>query len=252
MQRYFLTTKQLIKQPFYLDEQTAHHLVTVLRAEVGTQAEFVQPDQLVYLGHVSSINQDGAQAVLDGPLAKSSSSELPVSVSIACGLPKGEKAQLIVQKATELGVHEVIFFTSQRSIAKWPAAKRARKLERLQQIAQNAAEQSHRNIVPVISYSKSLSSLLDETDKITRRVVAWEEAAKQNEKSQLAATFSELQSGDSLLAIFGPEGGLTSDEVAQMQQKQVIVAGLGPRILRTETAPLYLLAAASYYFELED
>lgn len=249
MQRYFLTTKQEVMQPFDLDQQTAHHLITVLRAEVGTQAEFIQPNQQVYIGHVSAVNGKQAQVVLDQLVANGS--EMPVDISIACGLPKGEKTQLIVQKATELGVHRVIFFAAERSIAKWPQAKRDRKLERLRQIAQNAAEQSHRNMVPQVDYVNSLTELLSETDAMTQRIVAWEESAKQNEQTQLETTFTKLQSGDSLLAVFGPEGGLTVDEVNQMQQSQIQPAGLGPRILRTETAPLYLLASASYYFELE-
>lgn len=250
MQRYFLTTKQTLTQPFDLDQQTAHHLVTVLRAEVGTQAEFVQPDQQAYLGHVSLIQGNQAQVVLDQRLAKSS--EMPVKLIIACGLPKGEKTQLIVQKATELGVFKIIFFAAKRSVARWPLAKRNRKLARLQQIAQSAAEQSHRNLIPCVTYVDSLAALLSETSTKTSRIVAWEESAKQNEQSQLATTFGNLRPNDSLLTIFGPEGGLTVDEVSQMQQHQVQPTGLGPRILRTETAPLYLLAAASYYFELEN
>ncbi|KIS03491.1 16S rRNA (uracil(1498)-N(3))-methyltransferase [Paucilactobacillus wasatchensis] len=250
MQRYFLTTKQTVAQPFKLDQATAHHLVTVLRAEVGTQAEFVLPNQQVYLGHISALNLPNVDVVLDRLLTQNS--ELPIEITIACGLPKGEKAQLIVQKATELGVHQVIFFATERSIAKWPSTKRERKITRLQQIAQSAAEQSHRNIVPVVSYQDSLTAVLTATTIMNKRIVAWEEAAKQNEQSSLAAAFSQLRAGDSLLVIFGPEGGLTQSEVEQMKRASVTVAGLGPRILRTETAPLYLLAAASYYFELEN
>ena len=81
-------------------------------------------------------------------------------------------------------------------------------------------------------------------------MVAWEESAKQGETSALSQHFQNLKTGDSILAIFGPEGGLTSDEVSQMNSTGVVSVGLGPRILRTETAPLYFMAAISYATEL--
>ena len=82
------------------------------------------------------------------------------------------------------------------------------------------------------------------------RIVAWEESAKEGESSQLVKQFERLQAGQSCLGIFGPEGGLTPDEVDQMQAAGVVAAGLGPRILRAETAPLYFLAALSTELEL--
>ncbi|WP_314319706.1 RsmE family RNA methyltransferase, partial [Paucilactobacillus nenjiangensis] len=83
------------------------------------------------------------------------------------------------------------------------------------------------------------------------KIVAWEESAKQGEQAQLVQSLEQLATGQTLLTIFGSEGGLSEAEVEIMSQYQVVPAGLGPRILRTETAPLYVLSAISYHFELE-
>ncbi len=81
-------------------------------------------------------------------------------------------------------------------------------------------------------------------------LIAYEESAKQGELANLAKVFQELTDGSRILAIFGPEGGLAPEEVEAFVEKGGILCGLGPRILRTETAPLYLLSAASYQWEL--
>lgn len=81
-------------------------------------------------------------------------------------------------------------------------------------------------------------------------LIAYEESAKQGEVANLVKVFKKLTSGSQILAIFGPEGGLTPDEIETFVEKGGILCGLGPRILRTETAPLYLLSAASYQWEL--
>ena len=246
MKHYFVNIP-VPQNNFALPDDVGHHLVTVLRANVGTQFELVFNDHRCYVAELTTTTpQVTAQVVR--PLDKNP--ELPVRTAIACGIPKTkEKPELIVQKATELGVNEVIFFDSARSISHWQGKKRDRKLARLQKIANSAAEQSHRNIQPVIAYCPSLTELLAQ-HPATQRLVAWEESAKQGETSALVKTLRQAKPGDSLLAVFGPEGGLTSAEVATMADEGVIAVGLGPRILRTETAPLYFLSAVSVITEL--
>lgn len=247
MQRYFLEKTESLERPIVLPPEVCHHLVTVLRAQVGSKAEFVFPDRTVFIGQVSTI--ENKQVTVKFVEQINNDSQLPIQIIIACGLPKGEKTQLITQKATELGVHQIIFFESERSVSRWASNKVVRKIERLQTIAKNASEQSHRSDIPTVTYLPNLDDVL-KLDA-NQKVVAWEEAAKQGEQAKLAQVFNTMKAQQILLAIFGPEGGLSETEVKRMQAQNVIAAGLGPRILRTETAPLYLLAAASYHFELE-
>lgn len=245
MQRYFLEdspTIALVKLPV----EVAHHLVTVLRATPGTRFELVMADHQAYLAELVA-TEPQATAKLVKRLGNDS--ELPVKVILACGLPKTkEKPELIVQKGTELGASEIVFFAAERSISHWTAQKQSRKIARLQKIADAAAEQSHRNVKPRVSYSPSLEKLLGDYPA-DLRLVAWEESAKQGETSNL---YRALHGTDvhSIMAIFGPEGGLTNKEVEQMESEDVLPVGLGPRILRTETAPLYFLAVVSFVTEL--
>lgn len=246
MQRYFLDA-QPVDGLLTLPQDVAHHLTTVLRAQAGTKVEIVPSDHRAYLAEVVATTPQTTVKIIK-PLG--TDSELPVTVTLLCGLPKTkEKPELIVQKATELGASKVVFFESERSISHWAANKRARKLGRLQKIADSAAEQLHRNCQPQVAYYADLATALA-AESADFRVVAWEESAKQGEAAALAQVLTKIKPGQSIMAVFGPEGGLTTGEVYQMTAAGVIPVGLGPRILRTETAPLYLMAAISYALEL--
>ena len=245
MQRYFVTNQQPA-ETVELPADISHHLVDVMRAKVGEQVEIVCADHQAYLATVISLKPTVVK--VDQPL--NNSVEMPVEVTIACGLPKTkEKPQLIVQKGTELGATRIVFFDCQRSISHWTAPRREKKLARLQKIANNAAEQSHRTTQPQVVYRDNWQEVLADFPTDTA-VVAWEESAKQGEVSRLKATLGKLKTGERLTAFFGPEGGLTSAEVDAMADQGVVTVGLGPRILRTETAPLYFLSTVSYQTEL--
>lgn len=249
MQRYFLTNSITTRpgDQFNLTGESVHHWLKVMRAQVGDQAEFVTNNQQVVIGKlVSYTNNDAQVAVVS---VTTPQVELPVKVVIACGVSKGDKTEQIVQRGTELGASEFVFFDSQYAVAKWAANKRERKLARLAKIALSAAEQSHRTVVPTVSYQPGLTQLVQQVP-YDQGVVAWEESAKQGESGQLVQTLSRMQAGQRLLAIFGPEGGLTTTEVSDLAQAGVVAAGLGPRIMRAETAPMYLLSAVSFSQEL--
>ncbi len=176
--------------------------------------------------------------------------ELPISVTIASGLPKGDKLEWIIQKGTELGAHEFVPFLAARSIVKWDEKKADKKLDRWQKIAKEAAEQSYRSIIPTVVSPLNLKALIEKTKEFDVRLAAYEEEAKAGETALLAKTLREMKEGQTLLIVFGPEGGLTAEEVSLLKENGFSVCGLGPRILRTETAPLYFLAAVSYQLEL--
>jgi 16S rRNA (uracil1498-N3)-methyltransferase len=165
-------------------------------------------------------------------------------------LPKGDKLEWIIQKGTELGASSFIPFNAARSIVKLEQKKIGKKLDRWQKIAKEASEQSYRNKVPTVIEPCQFNELLKIANDYDVKIVAYEESAKQGEKKNLAKAFDELTDGSSLLAVFGPEGGLTEQEVSKLEELGFLVCSFGPRILRTETAPLYLLSAVSYYFEL--
>lgn len=255
MQRYFIQT-DLTTQEFNLPAEVFHHAIKVMRNQVGAQLELVGPDQQVKVVELTAIEPEQAQAKLIETLTVKP--ELPVQVQIVCGISKGDKTEKIVQKGTELGAAQFIFYNSARSVAQWNAKKAVKKVDRLQKIAQGAAEQSHRVVVPEVIYCQSLAEVLAAIADANYRTVAYEESAKQGETSQLAQIVQQIkaqlkndtQNPCRLAAFFGPEGGFTAEEVQTLQAHQVVASGLGPRIMRAETAPLYLLAALSFGLEL--
>ncbi|WP_395318572.1 16S rRNA (uracil(1498)-N(3))-methyltransferase [Fructilactobacillus frigidiflavus] len=243
MQHYFLNQTLRVGDQLELPAEIKKHWLRVMRAEKGSQAEFVDDNQLLFVGEL--VDENGKIELIE---QKQHDVELPVQVTIACGLPKSGKAELIVQKATEMGASQIIFLPTDWAVAKWNQ-KAPKKIERLQKIAQSAAEQSHRNLIPKVTYVTGITELAKVP--ATQKVVAYEESAKQGESSNLVKVVNSLHHGEQLLAFFGPEGGVSPNEIEKLKKMNFTLVGLGPRILRTESAPLYFLSAVSALSELK-
>lgn len=244
MQRYFL--KQPIADDIVLtaDQDVFKHFGKVLRARVGSQAEFVSQDQAVVVGEVVAITPTEMTLKVVSRLTENV--ELPVQVTVIVSPLKNDRSDWFVQKGTELGVHRIIFTTMTRTVADW-RKQQLKKATRLEKIAQAAAEQSHRLMIPTIDFL-SWSEVLSLPKQAG--IVAWEESAREGEVGTLVQVVKPLPTGAELALVFGPEGGLTADEVAALSAHGFKPAGLGPRILRAETAPLYALSAISVLKEL--
>jgi 16S rRNA (uracil1498-N3)-methyltransferase len=247
MQRYFVSGSAEEGQ-FAITGDDYHHIARVMRMKEGDEIICVTPRGESALCRIEEITSEKALAVV--VKWNEGSPELPISITIASGLPKGDKLEWIIQKGTELGASEFVPFTASRSVVKWDQKKGSKKVERWQKIAKEAAEQSHRNQIPKIHEPVSLKKLVQDAGRYDCCLIAYEEEARQGEASLLAGSFNRMVPGESLLVVFGPEGGLTEQEVLILQEAGFAPCGLGPRILRTESAPLYVLAAASYHFEL--
>ncbi|HZH63081.1 MAG TPA: 16S rRNA (uracil(1498)-N(3))-methyltransferase [Metabacillus sp.] len=249
MQRYFLNEmKANTGTTIHVTGDDVHHIARVLRMQAGHKIICCTKDGFEALCEIVEITNDQVQCfVLEWITVNR---ELPVSISIASGLPKGDKLEWIIQKGTELGASSFIPFNAARSIVKIESKKIGKKLERWNKIAKEASEQSYRNIIPKVLEPCDFQQVIELAKSYDVKVVAYEESAKQGEKKNLAKAFEEVNEGGSLLAVFGPEGGLTEKEIERLEQAGFHICSFGPRILRTETAPLYLLSAVSYYFEL--
>ncbi|MFL6561843.1 MAG: 16S rRNA (uracil(1498)-N(3))-methyltransferase [Bacillus sp. (in: firmicutes)] len=247
MQRYFVK-QRANGDRFLIDEEDRHHIVKVMRMQLGDQIICVDPEGKQAVCALAEITD--TSVVADVVQWKDEVSELPISITIASGLPKGDKLEWIIQKGTELGAHQFLPFSAARSVVKWDEKKAAKKIDRWQKIAKEAAEQSHRAFLPEVSSAISFKELLSKGKDFEYKLVAFEEESRNGETSVFASTLNKMSKGNSLLLVFGPEGGLSDAEVQQLKNNDFAVCGLGPRILRTETAPLYALAAISYHFEL--
>jgi 16S rRNA (uracil1498-N3)-methyltransferase len=247
MQRYFIQTEQQTNDSFELDQDASRHITKVMRMREGEQIIVVYK-QVAHICEITALEP----LVTVAPTGETvRSPEMPVQVTIACGLPKGDKLELITQKGTELGMFSLIPFAAERSIVKWDDKKAKKNVERLQKIALEAAEQSHRTHVPVIEMPQTFKQLVANIAQYDAVFIADEEDAKLEERTHFATKLQQFAeaSGQSILCIFGPEGGIARSESDALKAAGAKTMSLGPRILRAETAPLYALAAISYEFE---
>ncbi|MFT8320513.1 MAG: 16S rRNA (uracil(1498)-N(3))-methyltransferase [Bacillus sp. (in: firmicutes)] len=245
MQRYFADN---VDNNFIIEEDDYHHIARVMRMKSGDEIFCVNNKQQTACCCIEKITENQIIAKVIQWLEEDT--ELPVFVTIVSGLPKGDKLEWIIQKGTELGAYQFIPFIATRSVVKWDEKKADKKLVRWNKITKEAAEQSHRKRVPEVSAPLKLKQLAELGKNYDLKLIAYEEVAKVGESSILAQNLTSLEKGQSILVVFGPEGGLTETEVAVLKENGFQTCGLGPRILRTETAPLYLLSAVSYHFEL--
>lgn len=207
---------------------TAHHLGRVLRAAVGDVVQAVDHEGALLSVRLTGLAPRRAEGLIvsRAPLATESALDL----TLAQGVPKGDKMDGIVRMATELGVTRVIPLLTARTVIRLEPARWAARLARWRRIAREAAQQSGRAAVPEIGEPRDLASWAPEAGATGLLVCLWEE-----EREGLAR---RLPAGPRprVTVVVGPEGGLTTDEVRGLVGAGGVVAGLGPRLLRTETA----------------
>lgn len=250
MQRYMIkeSLKGFPESPIQLGEDHFHHMKNVMRFKPGTQVYLTDSSGYSCIAGISGYKERLVE--LEWVADETRSSEMPVQVTIACGLPKGEKLEWIIQKGTELGAYAIIPIASKHSIVKWDVDKMKKKRVRFERIAQEASEQSHRQHIPTIENAMTITELVTFGEAFDHKLVAYEENAKEGEFGRFAQTLKQLRPGDRLLIVFGPEGGLDPVEIEILEGAGYSTCSLGPRIMRAETAPLYALAAISFQTEL--
>jgi 16S rRNA (uracil1498-N3)-methyltransferase len=228
MPRVFVPSERLIGEQVLLDGEPHRHLAKVLRLQPGDGV-------LVFDGGGTEIE---ARVLAVGPKTielslgpRRAVALAPVNVTLLQAVPKGERMDLIVQKATELGVAAIVPVLTTRSVAK-PGASRSR---RWQTIAQEAARQSGRADVPQVSDPLPLAEAVTHAPD-GARFVLWEEEHGHSLRRSLDGAASAIT------LLIGPEGGLAVPEVVEARTHGFVPVGLGPRILRVETAAIVALA----------
>ena len=240
MQRYF---GRKFNNMIVLDDDDKYHLLKVMRARKGEQIEVVA-DDIVYLSEIVSIKP--LEIVAKKTLKENS--ELPNYIILLAALLKGDKMDLVLQKATELGVSEVVLLTTDRTIIKIKEQQNDLKLGRYQKILKEAAQQSKRNRIP---YIKNIISF-DRIDEIDAdlKIIAYEE--NKGSVSAFNKKIRNVKPGKRIAIIIGPEGGFTEGEVIYAKHHGFVPVGLGNRILRAETASIYALSVIANILEDKD
>ena len=238
MPRFFLTGGSSIAggTAFIVGEDAAH--AKVLRLQIGERV--IVCDGLGKDHHctVTRVTPEQVEAEIFETVP--CKAEPSVRVVMLCGLPKGDKADLIVQKCTEAGAGEIAFFLSQRCVAKMPA-DRDKKLARWQRIAQEAAKQSGRGIIPNVSLLGDIAEAFNKARETELGLFMYETGERQTLKAVL-----ESQSFTSAAILTGPEGGFEPFEAELAGVMGLHLCSMGPRIFRCETAPVAALSAVMY------
>lgn len=237
MQRYFgrIVDKQVI-----LDEGDQFHLVKVMRVRVGDQVEVVCEGKL-FLCTVSSVKPLRISATAQ----IKENNELKNDVVLIASLLKGDKLDLVLQKATELGVEEIVLLQSERSIAKIRNLDRDFKLERFNRIVKEAAEQSKRTRLPLLYRIIHMNELPEIEADV--KLMAYE--GRQGNTSSFLSAVKTIKSGQRVAILIGPEGGFSDDEVSEAIEYGYQTVSLGRRILRAETASFYALSVLAAHLE---
>ena len=247
MQRYFLNNTQFQGDGAIITGDDAHHMSRVMRMEPGDQIIVCNKDKACHFATIKQMNGQEIEVTLDSVIE--AQTELPIEVTIAHGLPKGDKFEWVIQKATECGATNFMPVSMERCVVKLDAKKEVKKVERWNKIAKEAAEQSHRQVVPKVHSVHTFKAFLEQSKHYDVCLFAYEETAKQGELAQLKQTLENIKPGATLLLLVGPEGGVGEKEVDLLIQHGFKPCALGPRILRTETAPIYALSAISFALE---
>ncbi|MDQ6421130.1 RsmE family RNA methyltransferase [Paenibacillus sp. LHD-117] len=254
MQRYFVAPEQFRGGAVTITGEDAHHALRVMRMKPGDKIIVSDGESRTVLASVTELIPQAMKADILEKLPQDS--EPAWSVSIAQGLPKGDKMELVIQKGTEIGAAEFLPFESERIVVQYDAKKESKRLERWGKIAKEAAEQSHRHRIPAIGPVRSWKELLATIPDYDLAVFCYEREGDAAQGVGIGAALRKFREGKllsleegrtpSVLIIVGPEGGFTDREAAEADAAGAVVAGLGKRILRTETAGIVGLTCVLY------
>lgn len=238
MQRYF---GQIISDQVLLGDDDIFHLTKVMRARVGDEIEVVSSEK-VFLCKVSKLKPHVEIDVIN---QIKENHELKNQVILIAALIKGEKMDFVLQKATELGVGEIILLQTERTIVKIKPAEKDLKLERYRRILKEAAEQCKRTKIPMLYRVIDMNQLRDVDAQV--KMIAYEEECGATESFN--SIIKSIKDKQKVAIIIGPEGGFSPKEVDVAVAAGYKRVSLGKRILRAETASFYALSVISNHLE---
>ena len=237
MHRFFIP--QLYNEEMSITGVDAKHIGKVLRMQPGDKLQIVSDDGVSALAEVTAISETTVTVRCLEVLAESH--EPAVKITLAQGLAKGEKMDFIIQKAVELGAYSIVPVAMEHSVVRLNCAKADKKVERWQKIAEAAAKQSKRDIIPQVQAVQSVSQMLANNNCKTK-IIAYE----CEDRMSLKTALREAGQLDDLLLIIGPEGGISEGELSKAREAGAVPVSLGRRILRAETAGLVAMSAIFY------
>lgn len=243
MYRFFVDQEQLNKDIVEITGEDYNHIRNVLRMKVGEKVLLCDGNDREYEAVIVEVSDSVKLKITD---VFGSSRELPAKITLFQGYPKGDKLEQIVQKAVELGAYEIVPVMMNRCVVKLDDKKAAKKVERLNAIAQSAAKQSKRGIVPKVREVMSLKQALGYAKSLECVIIPYE-CAEGMEYSR--KVLEEAKNKKSVGIFIGPEGGFEASEIDSLKDIGGKIITLGHRILRTETAGMTVLSVLMWLME---
>lgn len=245
MHHFFAEPAQITGDVVCLTGSDVNHIRNVLRMEAG--ARFTLSDgqsSRLYTCRITSVEKEKIWAAIES--VSEEGTELPSRIWLFQGLPKSDKMDWIVQKAVELGVYGIVPVMTKRTVVRLDAKKEKARCARWNAIAEGAAKQSGRMLVPQVKEPVSFAQALQMAQDMQIQLIPYELAGGMEKTRRI---FSQIAPGQSVAVFIGPEGGFEEEEVCRAEEAGFVRVTLGKRILRTETAGLSALAMLGYVLE---
>jgi 16S rRNA (uracil1498-N3)-methyltransferase len=244
MIRLFLPPEKLSSEQITITGDQARYLSLVLRVKPGDPITIFDGVGFKYTCKILAGHKK--EVIVERLKKEEYSVESPVSIALAQGIPKGDKMDFIIQKSTELGIRKIIPLITERS-----QVRHTDKIARWQKIALSASQQSGRDKIPEIDSPVEFKDFLNSIPPLEKgdeggfhnKGIIFSEEHKNQDLKKVLSSFKDVQQ---ITLLIGPEGGFSKEEVTTAVKKGFIEASLGPRILRTETAPIAAITIIQY------
>lgn len=246
MHYFFVTPEQVFDDIIEITGSDVNHIKNVLRMKAGETLKISDGYNKKYVCRIIELGTETVRTeVVETYMADT---ELPSRITLFQGLPKSDKMELIVQKAVELGVYEIVPVATRRAVVKLDEKKAAKKVERWNTIAESGAKQSGRSMVPKVRDVMSFPEAVAYATTLDVALIPYELAEDMAQTKQL---IDRIRPGESIGVLIGPEGGFETAEVQAAMEAGIHPVTLGKRILRTETAGLTALSILMYHLECQ-
>lgn len=245
MYQFFVEPSQIQGKRIVITGSDVNHIRNVLRMKIGEEIAVSNgTDGKEYRCGIEEFAED--EVICSLHFVKEDGLELPARVTLFQGLPKADKMEFIVQKMVELGVYRIVPVATKRAVVKLDERKAKAKVTRWQAIAEAAAKQSKRRIVPEVGAVCSMKEALLQAASMDVKLIPYELSEGMAKTREL---IEKTLPGQEIAVFIGPEGGFGEEEVAMAMEAGFVPVTLGKRILRTETAGLTVMAWLMYRLE---
>lgn len=244
MPRFFVTKEDISENSIIIHGDDAFHIARALRMAVGDEITVADMQGNEHACRLTKIRDEACECeILETKIGKT---ESPVDITLYMAYPKGDKLEVIIQKAVELGAVKIVPFESSRCVKRPKADKAEKQNARLNKIAEEAAKQCGRSRLPIVSSPISFSAMVSEAKTADLSLFCYEGDGT----IRLSDALSEKENPKTVSVVVGCEGGFSIEEAKAAVDAGLRAVNLGPRILRCETAPTAVLSVISYVFEL--